>query len=322
MKDFNEVVSGNMTAMSHEVVKPISWIGFLDWTRQTIAVDRKYYQSQNRPLSTDRLRHLVFPNLTRPIFIVGSPRSGTTFLGSCIAQLPEISYHFEPVATKAAARYIHNQEWSFTEAKQFYQRVYAWLMRLHADGDLRFAEKTPRNCFLIDFLYQAFPDAQFIHIIRDGRDAALSHSKKPWLQAAAAQSGKRESSGYRHGPYARFWVEADRIHEFESTSDIHRCIWAWRRHVSTILDQTQALPKGQYYELRYENLVAQPQQEALKLLDYLGIQNTGSSQKLYQAFAQAKTTSVGGWQRELSAEQLQQVNQEAGTLLKQLEYSQ
>ncbi|MGD1948602.1 MAG: sulfotransferase [Leptolyngbyaceae cyanobacterium] len=311
-----------MTAMSREIVKPISWLGFLDWTRQTVAVDRKYYHRQHRPISMDRLRHLVFPNLTRPIFIVGSPRSGTTFLGSCIAQLPEISYHFEPVATKAAARYIHNQEWSFIKAKQFYQRVYAWLMRLHADGDLRFAEKTPRNCFLIDFLYQAFPDAQFIHIIRDGRDAALSHSKKPWLQAAAAQSDKRESSGYRHGPYARFWVETDRVQEFEATSDIHRCIWAWRRHVSTILDQTQALPKDQYYELRYENLVAQPHQEAQKLLANLEIQNTVSSQKLCQAFAQAKTTSVGGWQRELSAEQLQQVNQEAGTLLEQLGYSQ
>ena len=322
MKDFNEVVLGNMTAMSREVVKPISWLGFLDWARQTVAVDRKYYHRQHRPISTERLRYLVFPNLARPIFIVGSPRSGTTFLGACIAQIPEISYHFEPVATKAAARYIHNREWSFDKAQQFYRRVYAWLMRLHADGDLRFAEKTPRNCFLIDFLYQAFPDAQFIHIVRDGRDAALSHSKKPWLQAAAAQSGKRESSGYRHGPYARFWVEAERVREFEATSDIHRCIWAWRRHVSTILDHVQDLPKGQYYELRYENLVAQPQKEAQKLLDYLEIQNPVSSHELYQAFAQAKTTSVGGWQRELSAEQLQQVNQEAGTLLKQLGYSQ
>ncbi len=320
MKDLNEAASGNMTSTPYEIVKPINGFSLLAWARQTVSVDRQSYQRQNRPFSFNRLWHLVSPNLSRPIFIVGSPRSGTTFLGTCIAQLPELSYHFEPVATKSAARYIHNQAWSFGKAKFFYQLVYGWLMRLYADGDLRFAEKTPRNCFLINFLYQAFPDAQFIHIIRDGRDAALSHSKKPWLQAAAANSDRRESSGYRHGPYARFWVEPDRVNEFETTSDIHRCIWAWRRHVSSILKQAQTLPAAQYYELRYENLVSQPEQEAQKLLHYLGIQSSVSSQKLHEAFAQAMATSVGGWKRELSEAQLQQVNQEAGYLLKELGY--
>lgn len=321
MKSVNETTSGKMTSTPHEMVEPIRWSNLLDWARQTVSVDRKSYHSQKRPLSVDRLWHWFSPNLRCPIFIVGSPRSGTTFLGSCIGQLPELSYHFEPVATKSAARYIHNQTWSFAKAKFFYQLVYAWLMRLHGDGDLRFAEKTPRNCFLIDFLFQAFPDAQFIHIIRDGKDAALSHSKKPWLQAASANLDRRESSGYRHGPYARFWVEPERVKEFETTSDIHRCIWAWRRHVSSILEQAQALPAEQYYELRYENLVSQPQQEAQKLLNYLGINSTVSSQKLYEAFAQAKVTSVGSWKREFSEEQCQQVNQEAGSLLRQLGYS-
>ena len=301
-------------------VKPIRWFNLLDWAKQTAVVDKKYYRKKSRSLSGARLWHLAAPNLSRPIFIVGSPRSGTTFLGACIAEIPEISYHFEPVATKAAARYVHNNEWSFDEASRFYRLVYAWLMRLHADGDLRFAEKTPRNCFLIDFLYRAFPDAQFIHILRDGRDAALSHSKKPWLQAASAGSNKRETSGYRHGPYPRFWVECDRTHEFETTSDIHRCIWAWRRHVSAILDQAQNLPAQQYYELRYEDLVAQPQQEAERLLTYLGLGSQAANQALCQAFAQARPDSVGGWQRQLAPDQLQQIEQEAGDLLRRLGY--
>ena len=62
--------------------------------------------------------------------------------------------------------------------------------------------------------------------------------------------------------------------------------------------------------------------EAEKLLNYLGIKNSASSHKLHQAFAQAKVTSVGGWQRELSEEQLQQITQESGSLLQQLGYSQ
>jgi hypothetical protein len=315
-------ISLEVTASSSgELIEQIHCFNILSWASRTASVDRKYYYNKTRPLSPRRLLHLISPNLKQPIFIVGSPRSGTTFLGSCIAKLPEISYHFEPVATKAAARYVHNQEWNFSKASRFYRLVYAWLMRLHADGDLRFAEKTPRNCFLISFLHQVFPDAQFVHIIRDGRDSALSHSKKPWLQAASANSNQRESSGYLYGPYPRFWVEPERTQEFIVTSDIHRCIWAWRCHVSTILEQANQLPPNQYYELRYENLVAQPQQEAQQLLTYLGIQSGESAQKLYHAFEQANANSVGQWRRGLSTEQLLQIEQEAGFLLHRLGYT-
>lgn len=310
----------NISYAGNEQIKPIHWYNLLNWAKQTAVFDKKYYYAQARPLSTSRLWHLAFPNLSRPIFIVGSPRSGTTFLGSCIAQIPEISYHFEPVITKAAARPIYNNEWSFGKASYLYRIVYAWLMRLHADGDLRFAEKTPRNCFLIDFLCKAFPDAQFIHIIRDGRDAALSHSKKPWLQAASANLSKREPGGYRYGPYARFWVEEERIPEFESTTDIHRCIWAWRRHVESILSSASNLPPNQYYELRYEDLVANPKEKAEVLLNFLNISSSSSCQQFYTQVSTARLDSVGAWKKELTSEQLNQIDDEAGKLLKKLNY--
>ena len=301
-------------------VKPIEWYNLLSWAKQTAYKDRKTYNSQSRPMTARRLWYTLRPNLRQPIFIIGSPRSGTTFLGSCIAELPEVSYHLEPVVTKAAARYVYEDLWGAIKAKWFYRTVYAWLMRLHFDGDLRFAEKTPRNCFLIDFLYQAFPDAKFIHIIRDGRDAALSHSKKPWLQVASAKSGKRETGGYLYGPYARFWVEPERKHEFEKTSDIHRCIWAWRCHTEAILAQTANLPEFQYYELRYEALVTRPKEEAQCLLDYLKIDNPNSQNLLHQEFARANPSSVGRWKQELSPEQLKQVETEAGSALQRLDY--
>jgi hypothetical protein len=38
-------------------------------------------------------------------------------------------------------------------------------------------DKSPRNCFKIPFLLAVFPEAQFIHVIRDGRDAVLSIHK-------------------------------------------------------------------------------------------------------------------------------------------------
>lgn len=322
MKNINVMTSAmNTISQPHPKVKSIRWSDWLNWLNKTLSVDRRHYQTQNRSMSIQRLWHVAFPNLNSPIFIIGSPRSGTTFLGSCIAELPETSYHFEPVATKAAARYVYEQAWDVERAQRFYRLVYAWLTRIYADGDLRFVDKTPRNCFLIDFLQNAFPDAQFIHIIRDGRDAALSHSKKPWMQAAQAQSKKHEPGGYRYGPYARFWVESRRVTEFESTSDIHRCIWAWRRHTESALATTCKLAKTRYHELRYENLVTNPREESERLLDFLDITALSSRQHFYHAISRARTDSVGLWKKELSHGQLQQVSQEAGKLLKTLGYT-
>lgn len=316
----NNSIPDSNGPQTQESVKPIQWSELLELVQKTTKFDRKKYQHKGRQMSASRLWHLVFPNLSQPIFIIGSPRSGTTFLGSCIGELPEVSYHFEPIATKSAARCIYEAEWSFQKTQWFYRLVYAWLMRIHADGDLRFADKTPRNCLIIDFLNQAFPEAQFIHIIRDGRDAALSHSKKPWMQAAQAKSPKYEPGGYPYGPYARFWVEPERVTEFESTSDIHRCIWAWRQHTANALKATAKLPKSRYHELRYENLVTNPEQEAKQILNFLRITAPESRRHFHGAVAKVRPDSVGLWKKELSQEQLKQVDQEAGKLLRKLNY--
>jgi len=301
-------------------LRPITWLSLPYWAARTAAADFRTYRPKKRALSARRLGRFWTPNLERPVFLVGAPRSGTTFLGSCLAALPEISYHFEPVATKAAARYVFEGRWDDARAGRFYRRVFGWLMRIHLDGDLIFAEKTPRNTFLVPFLHQCFPDARFIHIIRDGRDAALSLAKRPWLQAAQRDSPRREPGGYPYGPYARFWVEPARIREFETTSDIHRCIWSWRRHTEAGLAGVSQLPPEQHHELRYESLAARPADEARRLLDFLGITHAASCTAFDGAVATVSADSVGRWRRELSPEQLEDIEREAGVLLQRLGY--
>ena len=295
------------------------------WARRTVVADRRSYKrsrAKGRPLSLRRVLRALVPDLREPIFVVGAPRSGTTFLGVCLAELPGISYHFEPVATKAAARYVYEGRWKASRAGRFYRTVYAWLMRIHLDGDLRFAEKTPQNSLVIPFLYEAFPDARFIHIIRDGRDVALSYSRKPWLQASQAASGRYEPGGYRYGPYARFWVERERVREFETTSDIRRCAWAWRRFTEGALDAASNLPAGQYHEVRYEALVADPAGEAARLLGFLGEREDEPRGLFREAVVEgANPGSVGRWERELSGDQVQEIEEEAGGLLRRLGYA-
>ena len=289
-------------------------------TRKTLKIERGRYRKSVRTYSNKSLVHSLTTNLRKPVFIIGAPRSGTTFLGESLSVIPEISYHHEPIATKFASRYIYEGKWDFKKSEAFYNSIYSMLMIQHFDADLCFAEKTPRNCFIIDFLANAFPDSRFVHIIRDGRDVAVSHSKKPWLQAGQSSSGKVEPGGYPYGPSARYWVEPGREKEFESTTDMHRCIWSWRRFTESALKSKIDLPSDRYHELRYESLVNAPIMESERLLKFLSIDNSHSCDLFYQAVAQASSDSVGQWQRELSHEQLEEIRSEAEPLLRQLAY--
>lgn len=300
-------------------------IGLADmWriARKTYRAERRYYLKldRHRKMTSKRLSSSIFPSLSRSVFIIGAARSGTTFLGDCIGRLPEITYHHEPPATKAAGRYVYEDLWSYRRARAFYRLVYRWLVRVERDGDLRFAEKTPTNIFLIPFLAKAFPDSQFIHIIRDGRDASSSHMHKPWLRAEDAWSGEREPGGYLHGPWPSFWVEPDRRDEFLQTSDARRMAWAWRRYTEAGLRDGAALGAERYHELRYEDLVREPVDEAEQVLDFLGITRGQSRDAFTSATMRADDSSVGTWRSTFYPSEMAEIDAEAGDLLRQLGY--
>ena len=292
-------------------------------TRKTYRAERRYYLKleRRRPMTSKRISRSVLPKLERPIFIVGAARSGTTFLGDCIGRIPEVSYHHEPPATKAAGRYVYEDLWSFRRSRWFFHLVYSWLVRVERDGDLRFSEKTPTNIFIIPFLSQAFPDAQFIHIIRDGRDAASSHMNKPWLRAEDAWSHEREPGGYLHGPWPKFWVEPERREEFVETSDARRMAWAWRRYTQTGLDHAEVLGSERYLELRYESFVRDPDTEGERILDFLGITSETSRGTFLTATQRADTSSIGTWRNTFYPSEMAEIDAEAGDLLRQLGYT-
>jgi hypothetical protein len=294
------------------------------WTALTVRRDVRYGRDDGSlgrgSLTPARLRASLRPALARPVFVIGAPRSGTTFLGRCLAALPELSYHFEPVATMRAVPYVYAGAWTEAGAARFYRRAYRWLMRLRLDGGRRLAVKIPDDSFIVPFLARTFPGALFVHILRDGRDAALSHSRKPWLQAASARTRRYGWGGKRYGPFPRFWTEPTRRAAFRATSDFHRCIWAWTRHVSAALAHGRALPPAQYHELRYEDFVTTPHPVADRLLDALAIAEAASRARLHARAAAARADSVGGWTDALTRVQRAEAEAEAGPLLRALGY--
>jgi hypothetical protein len=132
--------------------------------------------------------------------------------------------------------------------------------------------------------------------------------ERGWL--GAEQAG-RDDAGLALGAYRRFWVEPERAREFLDASEARRAAWAWRRYVTA----ARAVPE-RTLELRYEQLVSEPEAVAGRLADYLGLQPEPLSASLSQAFDR----SVGRWQRDLTPDQLRDVEEEAGSLLEELGY--
>ncbi len=263
--------------------------------------------------------HALDPRLHRPIFIIGAPRSGTTFLGSCIGRLPEVSYHFEPRLTKAAARCVYDGSWSERRSASVFRLSYSALLVAALDGGRRFAEKNPENSFVVPFLAAALPAAQFVHIVRDGRDAAVSHAEQPWLAAASAGAARHGRGGQLWGPYPRWWVEPERREEFSKVPDIVRSAWCWRRFTAAALDGLAELPAGRKIELRYERLVADPAGAADILAGFLGTSPAGL-RELRAGLGQARTGSVGRWRGVLTEHETAEVRAEIGPLLSRLGY--
>ena len=130
----------------------------------------------------------VCPN---PIFIIGAPRSGTSVLGWALAQHGSLwtsreldllfnlygKNHLWDAYRDATARPEGN--WLF-EHGVARPELFAYLgLGINAlftakSGGKRWVEQTPVNTFLADVLFDMFPGARFIHMLRDGRDVVHS----------------------------------------------------------------------------------------------------------------------------------------------------
>lgn len=283
-----------------------------------VAADRRERKRLvGRDEAAHSLRRLV-PTLHRPVFIVGAPRSGTTFLGSRIGMVADFSYHFEPRLTKAAAAMVFDGSWSEARGARVFMANYRLLLLGGLHGGLRFAEKNPENCFVLPFLSRVFPDASFVHIIRDGRDAATSLAEQPWLAARSAGSGLRGRGRQVWGPYPRFWVEPERHGEYQQVSDWERAAWCWRRFTAAALDGISALSPDRVLEVRYEHMVTQPAAVAESLADFLTLDQRGRK-TLEAAMAAAVPSSVGRWRR-LGVNEQADIRRQAGPMLQRLNY--
>jgi Sulfotransferase family len=266
-------------------------------------------RTAQRLVRTNRapLRERFGPLDDRLVFVLGSPRSGTTFLARSIGSAPGFVDLGEVAPLKAAIPTL--AALPPAEAGRRIRRILDVTRRLGLVGSVRAVEQTPETAFVADAIAAALPRARLVHIVRDGRDVACSLLERGWLSAGRTGT---DDAGLPYGTRPRFWVERDRRAAFAGASDARRAAWAWRRYVTA----ARAGPAERLHEVRYERLAEDPEGTAADLAEALG----APMRPLAEALGAAHASSIGRFRAELTPEQLTDVEEEAGPLLRELGY--
>ena len=248
------------------------------------------------------------PERYSPIFIGGLQRSGTSLMRRLLDSHPRIA-----CARESPLFYENRLERIYTELRTIWptllnphyvfdphmvDQVMAGLIHqavlipyCQKRGKPRWANKTPETILFIDTLLALFPAAQFIHMIRDPRDALCSVRKKYC-------SGK----GAKY--YRPIWATGKPGETAEEWCRRINCGLAWREQ------------PDRYREVRYEELVTQPEATLRPLFAFLGEPWVASVLENNPIFS----TSVGRWRSELSAAEVAEIEAVAGETMLALGY--
>jgi hypothetical protein len=119
----------------------------------------------------------------RLVFVVGSPRSGTTFLGNSLGAQPGLVDLGEVKPLKSAIPQLATLPEG--EAAARVRRTLQVVRTLGVASHLRGVEQTPETSFVLEAALRAYPSAQAVHIVRDGRDVCARSSSAVGLARTA-----------------------------------------------------------------------------------------------------------------------------------------
>jgi putative sulfotransferase len=172
--------------------------------------------------------------------------------------------------------------WPEAKISEHYRNLFGWLTE-HFHKRL-WVERSAGSLSMIEQLLAIFPDAKFIHITRDGRDAALSMQEHMGFRLALFLGSIKQLLGVdpiqsldqsqidrvpmelRSFLPDSFDAEAFRAHRVS----LPLCGDFWTQHISSGLGALSALPHSRLLNLRYEDLLSNTKRELDALASFLG----------------------------------------------------
>ena len=188
--------------------------------------------------------------------IVGDRRKALYILHNIIHRDPASTLPHEADAfwmTYFRDYYNYMTENDYTEEMAAYFRKKV-LQVQNLWGRPRFVNKNLQNSFRVRLLNLIFPDAKFIHIIRDGRAVAFSLLNKK----ADGATSPILIVGFKDILRDKYQL---------NRSELYNYGLAWKEYVTKAREAT-AIAKGRYYEVRYEKLVREPYNELRNIIDF------------------------------------------------------
>lgn len=291
-------------------------------------------------------------------FIIGSPRSGTTILCDVLGQHPQIERVSEPyflwdwfhgggdddVRTAADAT---------PEVRAFLQREFSLI--LAKSGKRVLVEKTPENCFRIPFMRAVFPNAQWIHIVRDGRDVVVSmrtewqrreamvrnrslpalartagrmlYRQKYWrnrYQALRHELGQNMALApgryFNKAKWKGYAAWGPRFPDWEAALNGVDDVLAfnamqWRECVNHAQSGLRDIEPDRLFDIRYEDLASEPAAMMARICRFLGVDEDPAVGRELSA------RSVGKWRSVLDDRERALVEAQIGDTLASLGYS-
>ncbi len=128
----------------------------------------------------------------------------------------------------------------------------------------RFFNKNPNALFYLPLIQEGFPDARIIHIVRDARQVANSMLKLyARTQAQLARIPREDERPFV--PYPRYANLRTYVARY-GADDLRTTAHIWRDAMAFVADCRMTLPH--FYEVRYEDILAEPRGEIERLLDF------------------------------------------------------
>ena len=225
----------------------------------------------------------------KPIFIIGTGRSGTTVLGIVLSMHRDIGFLNEPKALwhsvypeeDLIGSYNRGNAQYRLDAKEVSPKVRKAMHRLYSSylfltGSQRIVDKYPELIFRVPFVREIFPDAKFLFLVRNGWDTC--HSIDYWSQRLGEQKHAETHNWW--GVNNRKWkllvkqlLPSDKMlaHHMDEIGNFSR--YADMAAVEWILSMREGLTLQQKYpqsvhKIIYENFVKNPTETLEELLAF------------------------------------------------------